>query len=78
MTTTEQSYAQIEKELLAILFALERFDTYVYLKKDVTVETDHKPLIAIHKMALGAAPKRLRRLMPELLRLISKQLHGSQ
>jgi hypothetical protein len=40
LTNTEQNYAQIEKELLAILFALERFDSYVYLKQDVTVETD--------------------------------------
>ena len=30
LTQTEQAYAQIEKELLAIVFALERFDTYVY------------------------------------------------
>ena len=30
LTPTETRYAQIEKELLAIMFACERFDAYVY------------------------------------------------
>jgi hypothetical protein len=68
LTNTEQNYAQIEKKLLSILFALERFDSYVYLKHDVTVETDHKPLTAIHKKALSAAPKRLQRMLLRLQR----------
>ena len=52
MTKTERdSYAQIEKELLAIVFALDRFHTYIYGKR-ITVETDHKPLISIVKKAL--------------------------
>jgi hypothetical protein len=67
LTQTEKNYAQIEKELLAILFALERFDTYVYARR-VTVETDHKPLLAIHKKALAAAPKRLQRMLLRLQR----------
>src|SRR6218665_239095 len=47
MTRTEQdSYAQIEKELLAIVFPLDRFHTHIYGKR-ITVETDHKPLISI-------------------------------
>ena len=40
MTAIESEYAQIEKELLAIVFAVERFDTYVYGRK-ITIETDH-------------------------------------
>jgi hypothetical protein len=68
MTRTERdSYAQIEKEMLAISFALHRFDTYVYAR-DVTVETDHKPLISIVKKALTAAPKRLQRMLLRLQR----------
>jgi hypothetical protein len=67
MTRTEREYAQIEKEMLAIVFALQRFDTYVYAK-DVTVETDHKPLIAIVKKSLTAAPKRLQRMLLSLQR----------
>ena len=47
---------------------LERFDTYVYFNSNVTVETDHKPLLAIHKKALAAAPKRLQRMLLRLQR----------
>jgi hypothetical protein len=43
LTQTECNYAQIEKELLAIVFAMERFENYVY-GRHVTVESDHKPL----------------------------------
>jgi ABC-type phosphate transport system substrate-binding protein len=46
MTDAEKNYAQIEKELLAVLFACEKFNQYIYGKK-VLVQTDHKPLEAI-------------------------------
>ena len=52
------NYAQIEKKLLATVFSMNRFHSYVYGKK-VIVETDHKPLIAIMKKSLASAPKRL-------------------
>ena len=42
MTDTEQNYAQTEKELLAIVFAYERFNNYIYGRNVVHVETDHK------------------------------------
>lgn len=69
LTATEQNYAQIEKETLAIVFAMEKFHTYVYGRL-VTVETDHKPLISIFSKALYNAPRRLQRMM---LRLQSYQ-----
>ena len=65
LTQTEQRYAQIEKENLAILFALEKFHTYVY-ERQVTVETDHKPLISIFKKTLTSAPRRLQRMLLRL------------
>jgi len=47
MTATERdTYAQIEKEMLA--FSMDRFHSYAF-GRHVTVETDHKPLIAIVK-----------------------------
>ena len=45
---TQQRYTQIEKELFAIQFGLQRFHQYVYGQR-VTVETDHKPLLGIVK-----------------------------
>lgn len=44
LSPTEQRYAQIEKECLAVVFACERFDQYVYGREKITVESDHKPL----------------------------------
>ncbi|CAB4038732.1 Transposon Ty3-G Gag-Pol poly, partial [Paramuricea clavata] len=43
MTSTEQCYAQIEKEALATTWACEKFNDYI-LGKDILIETDHKPL----------------------------------
>jgi hypothetical protein len=68
LTSTEQSYAQIEKELLAVCFAMDKFHTYVYGRNNVIVETDHKPLIAIVSKPLTSAPKRLQRMLLRLQR----------
>ncbi|XP_064629293.1 uncharacterized protein K02A2.6-like [Lineus longissimus] len=65
ITETETNYAQIEKELLAIVYAVERFHTYVYGRR-ITVESDHKPLESILKKNLTSAPKRLQRMMLRL------------
>ena len=61
LTSTEQQYAQIEKELLSILFGLERFDTYTF-GRQVRIQTDHEPLEALHKKPLHSVPKRLQRM----------------
>ena len=67
LTVTEQNYAQIEKELLAIVFGMERFHHYTY-GRHVDVESDHKPLEAINTKPLIAAPKRLQRMLLRLQR----------
>jgi hypothetical protein len=67
LSQAETQYAQIEKELLSIVYALNRFDTYCY-GRHVIVETDHKPLLAIYKKPLAAAPKRLQRMWLRLQR----------
>ena len=46
LTDTESNYAQIEIELLAIVFGVDKFESYVYDRK-FKVETDHKPLESI-------------------------------
>ena len=58
LTSTERNYAQIEKEMLAILYGLNKFHHFTYGRK-VTVVTDHKPIVSIVKKALTQAPKRL-------------------
>ena len=62
LTHTEQNYAQIEKEMLAISFGLDRFEKYVY-GRHIVVETDHLPLVTIHKKSLLSSPKRLQRML---------------
>ena len=48
LTESEKQYAQIEKEFLAITYAVEKFKNYIYGRK-VKVSTDHKPLIGLMK-----------------------------
>jgi hypothetical protein len=67
LTKTETAYCQMEKELLAIVFAMERFHTYVYGRKS-SVITDHRPLISIAKKSLIVAPRRLQRMLLRLQR----------
>ena len=55
LTDTETQYANIERELLAIVFACQRFNTYV-LGRPFTVESNHKPLEMIHLKSLASAP----------------------
>lgn len=68
LTKAEQSWAQVEKEQLALLFGLERFHTYCYCNPDLTLETDHKALVNISKKALSSAPKRLQRMLLRMQR----------
>ena len=66
MTEAETRYAQIEKELLAIVFACDRFDIYIYGRDRVKLESHHQPLEAIMKKPLNDAPKRLQRMLLQL------------
>ena len=66
LTPAEMRYANIERELLGVVGALEKFHYYFTFGHPVTVLTDHKPLIAIAKKALINAPLRLQRLLLRL------------
>lgn len=66
LTETEQRYANIERELLAVVFGCERFRTYIY-GCSFEVENDHKPLEMICLKNLTAAPPpRLQRMLLRL------------
>ena len=62
LNKTEQDYAQIEKELYAIVFGCKKFHQYIY-GRNVIVYTDHKPLEAIFKKPISKSPARLRRML---------------
>ncbi|KAJ8025716.1 hypothetical protein HOLleu_33348 [Holothuria leucospilota] len=66
LTPAETRYSQIEKELLAQIFGLERNHQFTFGHK-ITLWTDHKPLANISQKPITSAPKRLQRL---LLRLV--------
>ena len=59
LTAVEIRYAQIEKELLDIVFGCNHFEACIYGRKQVYVETDHQPLEMIIQKPLNTAPKRL-------------------
>ena len=56
LTNTETRYANIKRELLAIIFGCEKFHTYLY-SMSFTVETDHKPLemISLKKLDFSSS-----------------------
>ncbi|XP_064597501.1 uncharacterized protein K02A2.6-like [Liolophura sinensis] len=64
-SSAEKNYAQIEREMLAIVFGMERFEQYVYGRK-VRIESDHKPLESIVRKSLHSAQKRLQRMLLRL------------
>ena len=62
----ETWYATIEKEMLAIVFALEKWHQFAY-GHHVLVNTDHKPLEGISKKPLDRAPKCLQGMLLRIL-----------
>ena len=67
MTVAETWYAQIEKELLSVVFALERFHQFTY-RQHILVENDHHPLEQIVKKKLCSAPPSLQCMLLRLQR----------
>ena len=68
LSPTEQRYAQIEKETLAIVHAFHKFDQLLFGKSEVTVHSDHQALETIFKRPLASAPRRLQSMMLALQR----------
>ncbi|GFW47028.1 reverse transcriptase domain-containing protein [Trichonephila clavipes] len=53
LTQTQQRYAQIEKELMAVIYGLEYFNYYTH-GRIVTVQTDDKPILGLRKNLVKA------------------------
>ena len=62
LTDTETWYSNIEREMLAVVYGLEKFHYYTY-GCHVVIETDHKPLEAIFKKHLSTSPPWIARMM---------------
>lgn len=67
LSKTEQKWAQIEKELLAVVFSCQRFHQFLYGRVFV-VESDHKPLEVLIKRDMDDVSARLQRLFMYLLK----------
>jgi len=67
LTDAETRYAQIEKELLSVVYSCEKFYQYIYGHKTV-VHSDHKPLESIYRKSISATTPRLQRMLLRLLK----------
>lgn len=67
LSSSEQKWAQIEKELLAIAFACERFHFLLY-GREFLVQSDHKPLETLVKRDIDDVTPRLQRMFMFLLK----------
>ena len=71
LTETEKRYSNIERELLGVVFGLERLHHYTFGSR-ITVEMDHQLLTSIWKKTIANSSPRLQRL---LLRLAQYDVH---
>ena len=62
LSPAETRYANIEREMLAVVFGCEKFHNYVFATRFI-VQSDHKPLEMITRKNLFAAPTRLQRML---------------
>ena len=75
LTDTEQRYAQLEKEALALTWACERLSNYLVGTKFL-IETDHKPLVPmLSTKCLDELPVRVQRFRMRMMRFQYSIVH---
>ena len=62
LTETECCYANIKREMLAVIFRAGRFRIYIYARS-FTIESDHKALESISQKNLADMPARLQHML---------------
>ena len=62
LTEAESRYSNIERELLAAMWSLEHFNHYIE-GSNVTLQTDHKPLVSIWSKSINTASPRIQSLL---------------
>ncbi|XP_053548920.1 uncharacterized protein K02A2.6-like [Bombina bombina] len=68
LTTAEKNYSQLDKEALAIVWAVKKFHNYIY-GRQFTLLTDHKPLLTIFNPRKGISTTTAARLQRYALTL---------
>lgn len=69
LTLAERKYAQIEKEALALVFAVEKFRKYLF-GREFTLYSDHQPLIYIFGSKTGIPAHTANRLQRWAVKLL--------
>ena len=75
LSDVESRYSQTEREMLAIVWALEHFHLYLY-RSEFTIMTDHQPLLGIfnsHKPTSARIDRWKLRLMPYNCHLVYRR-----
>ncbi|XP_037959893.1 uncharacterized protein K02A2.6-like [Teleopsis dalmanni] len=70
LTPAEQKYSQIEKEGLALIFAVTKFHKMLYGRRFI-LHTDHKPLLTIFGRKTGIAIRQANRLQRWAIQLLA-------
>ena len=65
LTECQSRYSNIEREMLALVFGIQRYHTYLYARP-FTIITDHKPLENICDKPIHSAPPRLQRMLMQI------------
>ena len=66
LTTTESNYSNIEREMLGMVFSILHFKHFTN-GHQVTVITDHKPLITLFKKNIAASSPRLSQMLIKII-----------
>ena len=74
LTCAEHNYANIERELLGVVFGVEHFKHFTF-GNEVHIITDHKPLVSLLEKSLVACRSRVSRLMLKIVDFPLKVLY---
>ena len=74
LTSAEHNYANIERELLSVVFGVEHFKHFTF-GNEVHMIFDHKPLVSLLKKSLVACSSRLSRRMLKIVDFPLKVLY---
>ena len=73
LTYAEKNYAQIEKELLAIVYECKKFNQFV-CGQPIFIKSDHKPLEAIIRKSISSTPPKSTKIFSQ----INEILHANR